>query len=97
MRIIKEGYQRVLYQVKIRNRFVTVATLQEQLFSLTKYKLIFSYYGRNTVFTIYQKDLELYDEMVERVAKMVKKRLYLIANEILTSIKEPTGAERSEE
>ena len=47
-------------------------------------------------FTIKQKPYEYRDEMIERVANIVRKKLYQIADGILTDIKETTWEERSE-
>ena len=110
MKIVEESYDRIIFQVKIKNRYVTVATLQPWLIGFGKYELYFSYYGDeynagmyacscfngNVSFTIEQKPYETYFEMIERVSNIVRKKLYQIADGILNDIK-VTESEGSEE
>ena len=101
MKIVEERYDRIKFQVKIKNKYVTVATLQSWLLGWGKYELYFSYYGDeynaglyacsrfngNVSFTIEQKLYETRAEMIERVANIVRKKLYQIADGILNDIK----------
>ena len=110
MKIVEESYDNIKFQVKIRNKYVTVATLQAWLIGYGRYELYFSYYGDeynsgtyqcshfngNVSFTIKQKQDETRDEMLERVANIVRKKLYQIADGILNDIK-VTDSEGSEE
>ena len=110
MKIVEDSYDRIIFQVKIKNRYVTVATLQRWLIGYGKYELYFSYYGDeynasmyacscfngNVSFTIKQKPYETRAEMIERVANIVRKKLYQIADGILNDIK-VTDSEGSEE
>ena len=103
MKIVEKKNGSVIFQVKIKNKYVTVATLQNWLTSIKKYNLYFSYYGDeynagtyacnhfngNVSFTIVEREDETYYEMLERVSNIVKKKLYQIADGILTDIKEP--------
>ena len=103
MKLIEKKNGSVIFQVKIKNKYVTVATLQNWLTSIKKYNLYFSYYGDeynagtyacnhfngNVSFTIVEREDETYYEMLERVSNIVKKKLYQIADGILTDIKEP--------
>ena len=100
MRIVKESYSRTKYQIKIKNEYVTVAILQRWWLG-NRYELYFSYYGNeynsgfypcnringNLSFTIKERQYETYNEVIERVANIVRKKLYQIANDILTDIK----------
>ena len=100
MKIVYKNYDRTEFQIKIKNRYVTVATLQRWLIG-EKYELYFSYYGDeynaglyacsrfngNVSFTIKQKPYETRAEMIERVSNIVRKKLYQIADGILNDIK----------
>lgn len=110
MKIVEESYDRTIFQVKIKNKYVTVATLKRWLIGWRRYELYFSYYGDeynagmyprsrfngNVSFTIKQKPHETYCEMIERVSNIVRKKLYQIADCILNDIK-VTDSEGSEE
>ena len=110
MKIVEESYRKIKFQVKIKNRYVTVATLQQWLLGWEKYELFFYYYGDeynaglyacsrfngNVSFRIEQKPYETRAEMIERVANIVRKKLYQIADGILNDIK-VTDSEGSEE
>lgn len=110
MKIVEKSYDKTEFQVKIKNRYVTVATLNRWLIGYGKYELFFSYYGDeynagmyecsrfngNVSFTIKQKPHETYCEMIERVSNIVRKKLYQIADGILNDIK-VTDSEGSEE
>lgn len=104
MKIVEERYGKIKFQVKIKNKYVTVATLQA---GWRKYDLYFSYYGDeykyggdhingSSYFTITIKPYETRREMIERAANIVRKKLYQIADGILTDIK-VTDSEGSEE
>lgn len=104
MKIVEERYSKIKFQVKIKNKYVTVATLQQWLLNCNKYELYFSYFGDeynagmyecsrfngNVSFTITKNLYETRAEMIERVANIVRKKLYQIADGILTDIKETT-------
>lgn len=100
MKIVHKNYDRTEFQVKIKDKYVTIATLQRWLIG-DKYELYFSYYGDeynagmypcssfngNVSFTIEEKPWETYCEMIERVSNIVRKKLYQIADSILNDIK----------
>lgn len=110
MKIVEESYDTTKFQVKIKNKYVTVATLQRWFIGWRRYELYFSYYGDeynagmyarshfngNVSFTIKRKPHETYCEMIERVSNIVRKKLYQIADCILNDIK-VTDSEWSEE
>lgn len=91
------------FQIKIGNKYVTVAILQPWLLSkhLHMYELYFYYYGEefekgtyacqhvngNVSITVWQQKGELWDEFIERVKKIVSKKLYVIGSSILEEIK----------
>ena len=98
MRAIEERYGKIKFQVKIKNKYVTVATLQAWPIGWRKYDLYFSYYGDeynyggdhingSSYFTIIKKPYETRYEMIERAANIVRKKLYQIADCILNDIK----------
>ena len=101
MKIVEESYDRIKFQVKIKNKYVTVATLQRWLIGWRRYELYFSYYGDeynagmyacsrfngNVSFTVKQNPHETYYEMIGRVSNIVRKKLYQIANDVLNDIK----------
>ena len=105
MKIVKD-YRHccVKFQIKIKDKYVTVATLRDLMFSMEKYELYFTYYGDeynagfwacdrfngNVSFTIKQKPYETRAELIERVGNIVRKKVYQIADDILTDIKKTT-------
>lgn len=111
MRIVKDyRHCKIKFQIKIKNKYVTVATLREWLLDRERYELYFTYYGDeynaglyacdrfngNVSYTIKQKPYETHAELIERVTNIVRKKLYQIADGILNDIKSTTGAERSD-
>lgn len=97
---IKSHYD---FKIKIGNSYVTVATLRPWLFSKHshKYNLYFYYYGAeyeegtyacchkngNEKIMVYEQEDELYEEFLERVKRIVIKKLYTIGSSILDEIK----------
>ncbi len=100
---IVEYKSNINFQIKIGDKYVTVATLQPWLLSkhLHKYSLYFYYYGEefekgtyacqhingNVSITLWMQKYECWDEFIERVKKVVVKKLYVIGNSILEEIK----------
>jgi hypothetical protein len=95
MKIVEECYGKIKFQVKIKNKYVTVATLQA---GWRECEVYFSYYGDeykyggdhvngSSYFTITIKPYETRSEMIERAANIVRKKLYQIADGILNDIK----------
>lgn len=91
------------FRIKIGNNHVTVATLHPWLFSKHnhKYSLYFYYYGAeyeegmyacchrngNEKMMVYEQENELHKEFLERVRRIVSKKLYVIGSSILEEIK----------
>ena len=78
------------FKIKIGNKYVTVATLVPWLFSkhLHKYYLYFYYYGKEEgIITVWKQEYEFWDEFIERIQKMISKKLYMIGSSILEEIK----------
>lgn len=91
------------FKIKIGNNYVTVATLQPWLLSkyCHMYSLYFYYYGAeyeegtyacchrngNERIVVYEQEYELHKEFLERVRRIVLKKLYIIGSSILEEIK----------
>lgn len=91
------------FRIKIGNNYVTVATLHPWLFSKHnhKYSLYFYYYGAeyekgayacchrngNEKMMVYEQEDELHKEFLERVRRIISKKLYVIGSSILEEIK----------
>jgi len=102
IKIVKDK-NNINFQIKIGDKYVTVATLQPWILSkhLHKYSLYFYYYGEefekgtyarehingNVSITLWMQKDEYWDEFIERVKKVVFKKLYVIGNSILEEIK----------
>ena len=92
------------FQIKIGNSYVTIATLQPWLLSKHshKYNLYFYYYGAefeegtyarnhfngNVSITVWQQEDEFFSDFMERIKKIIYKKLYVIGNSILEDLKE---------
>lgn len=99
MQIIKNGMN-CDFKIKIGNDYITVATLQPWLRG-NKYNLYFYYYGMeyekgtysrqhfngNVSIVVWEEKDELWTEFIERIEKIVLKKLYVIGNSILEEIK----------
>jgi len=100
---IVEHKNKINFQIKIGNKYVTVAVLQPWILSkhLHKYSLYFYYYGEefemgtyarehingNVRITLWMQEDECWNEFIERVKKIVIKKLYVIGNSILEEIR----------
>ncbi|MBD5534606.1 MAG: hypothetical protein HDQ99_02890 [Lachnospiraceae bacterium] len=102
MRIIKNK-SNTDFQIRIGNQYVTVASLVPWLLSkhLHEYSLFFYYYGEefekgtyscqhingNTRIKVWEQEDECWSEFIERVKKIVVKKLYVIGASILEEVK----------
>ena len=91
------------FQIKIGNQYVTVALLVPWILSKHShvYSLYFYYYGEefengiyarqhingNVSIKVWMQEDEFWSEFIERVKKIVTKKLYVIGNSILKEIK----------
>lgn len=91
------------FQIKIGNSYVTVAKLQPWFISkyFRKYNLYFYYYGAefeegtyarnhfngNVSITVWQQEDERFCDFMNRVKKIIRKKLYVIGNSILEDLK----------
>ena len=91
------------FQIKIGNQYVTVASLVPWILSKHShvYSLYFYYYGEefekgiyarqhingNVSIKVWMQEDEFWSEFIERVKKIVTKKLYVIGNSILKEIK----------
>ena len=91
------------FQIKIGNQYVTVASLVPWILSKHShvYSLYFYYYGEefekgiyarqhingNVSIKVWMQEYEFWSEFIERVKKIVTKKLYVIGNSILKEIK----------
>lgn len=88
------------FLIKIKNEYVTIATLQPFLLG-EKYNLYFYYYGEeynagtyacshfngNVSITVWKKENELLRDFLVRIEHMILKKLYGIGTSILEEIK----------
>lgn len=102
MRIVKNK-SNTDFQIKIGNKYITVASLVPWPLSkhLHKYFLYFYYYGEefekgtyacehingNVKITLWIQEDEFWDEFIERVKRIITKKLYTIGSSILEEIK----------
>lgn len=91
------------FQIKIGNRYVTIASLVPWFISKhsNKYELYFYYYGEeytkgtyacqhingNVSTTVWREEYESWDDFIRRISKIVSKKLYIIGNSILDEVK----------
>ena len=91
------------FKIKIGDKYITVATLVPWIMSkhLHKYSLYFYYYGAefeegtyasnhingNVRITVWMQEDEIMSDFIERVRKIVVKKLYLIGSSILEEIR----------
>lgn len=91
------------FQIKIGDKYVTVASLVPWIISkhLHKYQLYFYYYGKeyekgtyacqhingNVSMTVWQEEWECWEDFIRRISKIVSKKLYIIGSHILAEIK----------
>lgn len=91
------------FQIKIGDKYVTVASLVPWFISKhsNKYELYFYYYGEeytkgtyacqhingNTSMTVRREEYESWNDFIKRIGKIVSKKLYIIGNSILNEIK----------
>lgn len=90
MKIIKNG-RRYDFLISIRNKEVTVATLEPWLIGINRYTLY--YYGMEgeKSVDVWKKDVlvkedEMWTEFLKRVEKIVLKKLYILGTSILEDI-----------
>lgn len=100
MKIIDKT-SKVEFKIDIGNKEITVATLQRHLFGFDKYNLYFYYYGKeynlgncprsningNVKIQYRQGEDEMWKEFIERVSRDVRKKLYIIADSLITGIR----------
>lgn len=91
------------FQIKIGDKYVTIASLVPYLISkhLNKYSLYFYYYGEeytkgtyacqhvngNVSMTVWLEEFECWEDFIRRISKIVSKKLYIIGSSILDEIK----------
>ena len=91
------------FQIKIGNQYVTVASLVPWFLSkhLHMYSLYFYYYGEeyekgtyacqhvngNVSITVWREKYELWEDFIERIKKIITKKLYIIGSSILEEIR----------
>lgn len=91
------------FQIKIGINYVTVASLVPFFISKhsNKYSLYFYYYGEeyekgtyacqhvngNVSITVWREKYERWEDFIERVQKIIVKKLYIIGSSILEEIK----------
>lgn len=108
MKIVRNEKGSIDFKIKIANHYVTVATLVPPFFiSSKKYSLYFYYYGEefnkgayacshfngNVSITIRRREYECLEDFIERVEKIVIKKLYLIGSSIIEEIKQVENKE----
>lgn len=87
MKIIKND-RRYAFCINIRNNEVTVAVLRPWLVGYGKYTLDLYYYGvGERSVDIWKKENETMSEFLQRVEKIVLKKLYILGTSILEDIK----------
>ena len=95
MRRIREGYGKFRYQIKINGKWDTVAELQSNPFSFLRgapdWELYFNQYGEKNSANNGNNMIGLYGDnlwdIVEKADKMVAKRLYKLADNILDALR----------
>lgn len=109
MKTVKNG-SNTDFQIKIGNKYVTIACLVPWFISdhFHKYELYFYYYGEeynkgtyacqhkngNESMTVWLEEYECWEDFIRRINKIISKKLYVIGNSILDEIKSIESIDR---